>query len=59
MQKIAIRIIAKLSYNAHTEPMFKQMGLLNMSDLYAFEVNKFIFDVFKCTLPTPLLNTTR
>ena len=55
LQKKYIRNIAKLSYNAHTEPMFKQMGLLNLSNLYAFEVTKFIFDVFECTLPTPLL----
>ena len=33
IQKIAIRIIAASKYNAHTEPLFKQVNLLQACDI--------------------------
>lgn len=34
LQKRAIRIITCSKYNAHTDPLFKKMNLLKISDLY-------------------------
>ena len=35
-QKMAIRIIAGLKYNAHTEPSFKSLKILPFPDLIEF-----------------------
>ena len=42
-QKRAIRIITHSSYLAHTDPLFKKMKLLKVTDLYKFHISKYVF----------------
>ena len=51
IQKKAIRIIANSNFNAHTSPLFKQQNLLNLEDLFAFNVIKFYFKYLHNDLP--------
>ena len=41
LQKRAMRIITCSKYNAHTDPIFKKLNLLKLSDLYNVSVLKF------------------
>ena len=41
LQKNAIRFVANNTYKLHTEPIFKEYGLLNVNDM--FHLNKLIF----------------
>ena len=41
LQKKIIRIISCSKYNAHTEPIFKSLGLLKLSDMLKHNVLKF------------------
>ncbi len=43
--------INKLYYNAHTEPLFIRNKILQLDDLYTFEVSQFMFDCINCFLP--------
>ena len=51
IQKKAIRIITNSNFNAHTSPLFKQQNLLNLEDLFAFNVIKFYFKYLHNDLP--------
>ena len=42
-QKKAVRAITNSKYNAHTDPIFKALNLLKLSDLYKVSVQKFYF----------------
>ena len=37
LQKKAIRLVTNNSYTSHTEPYFKERGLLNLPDMFFFE----------------------
>ena len=39
LQKKAIRIITKSRYNAHTSPLFKNLNILKLDDLYKKKPN--------------------
>ena len=51
IQKKAIRIITNSKFNAHTSPLFKQQNLLNLEDLFAFNVIKSYFKYLHNDLP--------
>ena len=51
IQKKAIRIITNSKFNAHTSPLFKQQNLLNLYDLFSFNVIKFYFNYLHNDLP--------
>ena len=40
MQKRAMRIISKFCYDAHTEPIFKNLCILPLNDIYLAEKGK-------------------
>ena len=51
LQKRLIRIISRNKYNAHTEPLFKQLELLKMSDLLKSSALKFYLKYLHGSLP--------
>jgi len=51
LQKRAIRIIKGASYNAHTEPIFKELELLKLQDLCALQDLKFCYKFTNNILP--------
>ena len=53
MQKKAIRITTGANYNDHTEPLFKQMKLLTLTDVHKIKIAKFMFSASKGILPKP------
>ncbi len=55
LQKRAIRYIAKVKYNDHTSPHFKQFKLLKLKDVYRFYLNVLMFQYQSKDLPPPLL----
>ena len=62
LHKRALRTIHKKQYNSHTDPLFKQSGILKISDLYQLEVLLFMHDYSHQKLPasfTGLYSTNR
>ena len=51
LQKKAIRAVTNSKYNAHTEPLFKNLRLLKCSDLCALQCYKFCFKLENRLLP--------
>ena len=56
IQKKAIRIITSNRYNSHTEPLFKQLNMLNLEDLLKLQQLKFYFKFNQGSLPVYLQN---
>jgi len=54
-QKKAIRIITGAKYNEHTNPLFKELNLLKLNDLYELKVSKYMYSLIKRTLPGPIM----
>ena len=51
LQKKIIRIISKSAFDAHTEPIFRQLKILKLSDIYRSQIGKFMFSFKKGLLP--------
>ena len=51
LQKRLIRMITRSKYNAHTEPLLKQLELLKLSDLLELSALKFYFKYLHGSLP--------
>ena len=58
VQKKAIRIINGKPYNYHTEPLFKENGILKMEDLYRMNSNIFMHQLKYNLLPDSFRNMT-
>ena len=43
-------------YNAHTDDLFNELGILKLDDLYKLNVGKFTFSFTKKELPLPIMN---
>ena len=56
IQKKAVRIITCSKFNAHTDPLFKHMGLLKVEDIFMIAKIKFYFKYLNKVLPTNLQN---
>jgi len=56
LQKRAIRIISKAKYNSHTEPLLKNLNILNVNDLYEFEILIFMHKFIHHKLPKSFSN---
>ena len=52
LQKKAIRVISNCKYNAHTEPLFKSLKLLHITDIYKLNSLKFYYKYIQGTLPS-------
>ena len=51
IQKRAIRLITGSNYIAHTEPLFIQLGLLKVQDIFKLRLLKFYYKFCYGTLP--------
>jgi len=51
LQKRAVRVVMNSSYNAHTEPLFKELNLLKLPDLCALHDLKFCYKYVNSSLP--------
>ena len=51
LQKKIIRIICCSKYNSHTEPLFKKLGLLNITDMMKHNALKFYYKLKKGKVP--------
>jgi len=56
LQKCSIRIITNMKYNSHTEPIFKCLQLLKISDLLMLQEFKFVYKLLNKILPKYFLN---
>ena len=56
MQKKVIRAMVSAKYNAHTDDLFNELGILKLDDVYKLNVGKFIFSYMKKELPLPIMN---
>ena len=54
MQKKIIRVIAGATYYAHTEPIFKHLRVLKLTDIYKMQVSKYVLNFLHNVLPSPL-----
>ena len=51
LQKKIIKIISKVSFNAHTSVLFKEQEILNFSDIYLYQIGKFMYLFKRGLLP--------
>ena len=51
LQKRAVRLITKSTFDAHTAPLFREHKLLNLSNIYKLQVGIFMFSVHNKLLP--------
>ena len=51
LQKPALRIIIKSCYDAHTDPIFKNLRILLLNDMYQTEIGKVMFQYKSGLLP--------
>ena len=51
LQMRTVRIIGKVEYRAHAEPLFKKFGLLNLSDIGQQQTSLLIYKFMKNSLP--------
>ena len=51
LQKRAIRVITSSKYLAHTEPLFKSLGILKVGDIFKLQQYKFYYRFIHNSLP--------
>ena len=51
LQKKAIRVVTNNTYKSHTEPIFKEYGLLNVNDMFLLNKLKFLHKLYHNNLP--------
>jgi hypothetical protein len=56
MQKRIIRTMLRTDYNEHSHPLFHQLQLLKLQDIYEIEIAKVMYKYNNHNLPNPLLN---
>jgi hypothetical protein len=56
LQKKAIRIIDGAEYCAHTNPIFKKLGLLRITDIGQYQILLFVYQFMKHALPENFWN---
>ncbi len=44
MQKRIVRAIFGADYNAHAAPLFDELRIFNLNNLYKYEVTKFMYN---------------
>ena len=50
-RKKAIRVVTNNTYKSHTEPIFKEYGLLNVNDMFLLNKLKFLHKLYHNNLP--------
>jgi len=56
MHKRSMRMMHRKKFNSHTDPLFKQSGVLKLSDIYQMEVLLFMYDYINDKLPVSFQN---
>ena len=56
LQKRAVRVMSGSRYNAHTDPLFKKLHLVKLSDLFTVNVYKIYYKLRHVSLPTYVAN---
>ena len=56
IQKKCIRAVANSSFLSHTDPLFKDLGILKLHDLYKLHCSLFCLNLLKGSLPLSLSN---
>ena len=56
LQKKIIRIICKVSFDSHTDVLFKEHGILKFSDIYFYQIGKFMYLFKRGLLPNYFRN---
>ena len=56
LQKRAVRLITSSKYNAHTEPLFKNLKILKVSDIFKINLLKFYYKLYNNKVPRYLNN---
>ena len=51
LQKRIVRILAKVLFDAHTNPIFKEFQLLKFEDIYIFQLGIFMYKYSRDLLP--------
>ena len=51
LQKRAVRIITCSKYNAHTDPLFKELNILKITDLYNLQICKLFYKITNGYIP--------
>ena len=51
LQKRAVRTIAKTHFHAHTDPIFKNLGILKFHDIHLLQLGLFMYSYQNRTLP--------
>ena len=51
LHKKAIRVVTNNTYKSHTEPIFKEYGLLNVNDMFLLNKLKFLHKLYHNNLP--------
>ena len=51
LQKRVIRTIAKTTFDAHTDPIFQNLGILKFHDIYLIQLGLFMYSYQNHTLP--------
>ena len=51
LQKKIIRIISKVSFDAHTSVLFREQEILKLSDIYLYQIGKFMYLFKRGLLP--------
>jgi hypothetical protein len=59
LQKRAVRLINRATYNSHTEPLFIHVKILKLNDQYEYEVALFMYDYVTNKLPISFHNVYR
>ena len=57
LQKNAVRTLCNSKYNAHTEPLLKNMNLLKVSDIFKTRIIRFYYKHVNGTLPRYIENS--
>ena len=58
LQKKAVRVISSSEYRAHTEPLFKNLNILRISDIYNYKLLIFYYNLTNNNTPTYFDNFT-
>ena len=56
LQKRVVRIINKEKFDAHTDPIFKELKILKLDDIFLFHLGKFMYLFQNNLLPRPFGN---
>ena len=51
LQKLVIRIMSRSAFDAHTDPLFKNLKILNLENIYKLQIGKFMYQYRSGLLP--------